>query len=132
MSSNPSTPYELSPQATMAAAKPEQRLAGMTFFRDAFDDPGKIRSTTSMLALALIATSLAASVGGALWAIQLGVSYPIAIMAGYCTFAVSACQHATRRRVPAPISIHCNHFSPGRCRRRSLPANPLHLGTPRC
>ena len=91
MSSNPSAPYELSPQATMAAAKPEQRLAGMTFLRDAFDDAGKIRSTTSMLAFALIATSLAASVGGALWAIQLGVSYPIAIMAGYCTLAVSAC-----------------------------------------
>lgn len=31
------------------------------------------------------------SVSGAIWAVRLGVTYPIAIMAGYCTLAASVC-----------------------------------------
>jgi hypothetical protein len=91
MSSNQSAPYDLGPNAIMAPAKPEQGQARMTFVKNAFDDAIKIRPSTRVVGFAVIVTSLAASVGGALWAIQLGVSYPIAIMAGYCTLAVSAC-----------------------------------------
>jgi hypothetical protein len=91
--SNQSVPCDLNPNAATAVvtAKPRQWRSRVAFIRDALDGTRRIRSTIGMVGLAVIVTGIALSVGGTIWAVQLGVPYPIVIMAGYCTLVGSAC-----------------------------------------
>ena len=53
----------------------------------------KSASTTGIgsLGVFVLLSGICIAVGGTLWAIELEVPYPLAIMAGYCTFIASAC-----------------------------------------
>jgi hypothetical protein len=65
-------------------------------------------STTGIgpLGVLVLLSGICIAVGGTLWAIELEVPYPLAIMAGYCTFIASACLCAMLmmlRRKPARV-----------------------------
>lgn len=55
-----------------------------------------------MLGVAAFLAGIGASFGGTIWAVQVGVSYPIAMMAGYCTLVGSLCLLAALLSISAP------------------------------
>lgn len=59
------------------------------------------RAPIGMAALATAGTGMAVALGGTVWAVQLDVSYPIAIMVGYCTLAATLCATVALRPTPA-------------------------------
>jgi hypothetical protein len=50
-----------------------------------------LRARTGPLGLAIVAAGSTLSAAGTTWAIWAGVVYPIALMAGYCTWTASVC-----------------------------------------
>jgi hypothetical protein len=52
---------------------------------------GKTGSNIGALYVAAACVGLVLSVGGPIWALEIGIAVPIAIMAGYCTLICSAC-----------------------------------------
>jgi hypothetical protein len=50
-----------------------------------------LRTRTAQLSLVVGVVGATLALTGTIWAIQLQVSYPIAMMAGYCTLVASAC-----------------------------------------
>jgi len=53
--------------------------------------PSKRLSTIGALSILVLLAGLCVAFAGTLWAIELDVPYPLAIMWGYCTFLASAC-----------------------------------------
>jgi hypothetical protein len=51
----------------------------------------KSPSTIGPLGIMVLLSGICVAIGGILWAIELDVPVPLAIMAGYCTFIASAC-----------------------------------------
>jgi hypothetical protein len=95
--------------AVQTAAEPRQSQARPAIVRDALNRTRT--STAGTLALVAAATGTVLSVGGAIWAVQMGVPYPLAIMAGFCTLAGGVCLAAatvflmTPDHIPAPIIV---------------------------
>src|SRR5215475_825472 len=52
---------------------------------------GKAKSAIGPLAIVTVLTGICVAVGGVVWAVELDVPYPLAIMAGYCSLMTSAC-----------------------------------------
>jgi hypothetical protein len=68
-------------------------------------------STIGPLGILVLLSGICIAVGGTLWAIELDVPYPVAVMAGYCTFIASACLcvalmvlRKTSTKVAQPVS----------------------------
>lgn len=96
--------------AVKTATEPRQPQVRPSVARDALNRART--STAGTFALAAVATGTVLSVGGAIWAVQTGVPYPIAIMAGFCTLAGGVCLAAalvflmTPDQTPAPIVVN--------------------------
>src|SRR5262249_14609260 len=58
-------------------------------------ETGKAKSAIGPLGILTVLTGIGVAVGGTLWAVELDVPYPLAIMAGYCSLMTSACLCAT-------------------------------------
>jgi hypothetical protein len=59
-----------------------------------------IRSHMQPFGVGVVALAAVVSVLGAVWAVRLGVSYPIAIMVSYCTLATTICLTAVLALLP--------------------------------
>ena len=75
------------------------------------ESPSTIEHSIGALGVLVLLGGICIAVGGTLWAIELEVPYPLAIMAGYCTFIASACLcvalmvlRKTSTKVEQPVS----------------------------
>lgn len=72
---------ESTPQSDTDPPALLKALAGLRF----------VQARVGPLGVTAIALGAIVSVSGAVWAIRLGITYPIAIMVGYCTLVATAC-----------------------------------------
>src|SRR4051794_37213528 len=83
----------------------------------------KIGHSIGPFGISILLSGICVAVGGTLWAVELDVPYPLAIMAGYCTFIVSASLCAVLmllRKTPAKVDQPVS----------SATANPTNAATP--
>jgi len=96
--------YVLPGQETTASVtiQSQRWLARATDVRGLLDGARHIRARIGIFGLAAFLAGIGLSFGGTIWAVQVGVSYPIAVMAGYCTLVGSICLLAALSSIFAP------------------------------
>lgn len=106
MNSLPSAPSVVGADAVAVSATPEtakttaKTTASATLFKDAL-----LRAKASPAGpwvLVAVTAGAIIGIGGAGWAVLIDVPFPLAIMAGYCTLAVSVCLAAALVLLAAP------------------------------
>ncbi|MBI1201816.1 MAG: hypothetical protein GC182_04810 [Rhodopseudomonas sp.] len=100
MSSTPSAALELATAASLPEAEPVQSTELVTAAAPVTGEIMAARAPIGMAALATAGTGVVVALGGAVWAVQADVAYPIAIMAGYCTLAATLCATVALRQTP--------------------------------
>lgn len=78
------------PHLTAAETIPQDD-AGPSALVTALDGLRLVPARIGPLGLGTVVLGTIVAVSGAIWAVWLGVSYPIAIMVGYCTLVATAC-----------------------------------------
>jgi hypothetical protein len=74
-----------------ALVPPVRSTQGPALAKPIEKDTAARPSTVAMWGMVAVLSGICVGLGGALWAIELDVPYPLAIMAGYCAFIASAC-----------------------------------------
>lgn len=100
MSSTPSAALELPAAASLAEAEPAPSTELVPAAAPVTGEIMAARAPIGMAALATAGTGVVVALGGAVWAVQADVAYPIAIMAGYCTLAATLCATVALRQTP--------------------------------
>lgn len=114
------------PQLTAVESPPQSDTRQSALTR-ALEELRLVQARTGPVGLSAVVLGTIVSVSGAIWAIRLGVAYPIAIMVGYCTLVASVClslalatspKHETRHARPVSTTPsvseawkHVNTFS---------------------
>lgn len=105
MTSTPSAALDLTAAAPLAEAEPIQTTELVPAPATVSGEIMAARAPIGMAALATAGTGIIVALGGAAWAVQVDVSYPVAIMAGYCTLAATLCATVALRTPPAPTTV---------------------------